>query len=168
MRHCPDSPSRELLMPQMAGALSADRGQVLQSCFSISNGSLAHLGTNPASRGPQGARGEGGCHSLTFPLPYLSSSPLIGGNPRAFLNKHPTHEGTSESASLETQHAKPHFSKEHYYLCFLFKAAPVSYGSFQARGPIRAAAADLHHSHSNARSEPYLQSTLQLTETPDP
>ena len=33
---------------------------------------------------------------------------------------------------------------------------------FQDRGGIRAAAAGLHHSHSNARSEPSLQPTPQL------
>ena len=37
-----------------------------------------------------------------------------------------------------------------------------------ARGQIRAAAASLHQSHSNAGSEAHLQSTPQLTETPDP
>ena len=35
---------------------------------------------------------------------------------------------------------------------FLFRAAPVAYGDSQARDPIRAAAASLHHSHSNTRS----------------
>ena len=35
-------------------------------------------------------------------------------------------------------------------------AAPTAYGGSQARGPIRAVAAGLHHSHSNARSEPGL------------
>ena len=39
---------------------------------------------------------------------------------------------------------------------FLFRAAPVAYGSFQARGWMEAAAARLHHSHSNAGSEPNL------------
>ena len=34
-----------------------------------------------------------------------------------------------------------------------FKAAPAVYGSSQARGPVRAAAAALQHKHSNARSE---------------
>ena len=38
----------------------------------------------------------------------------------------------------------------------LFRAAPVAYGSSQARGRIRAATAGLHHSHSNSRSEPHL------------
>ena len=40
--------------------------------------------------------------------------------------------------------------------------------SSQARGQIRIAAAALHHSHSNAGSEPRLQPIPQLTATPDP
>ena len=35
------------------------------------------------------------------------------------------------------------------------------------RGQIGAAAANLHHSHSNSGSEPSLQPTLQLKATPD-
>ena len=42
------------------------------------------------------------------------------------------------------------------------------YGGSQARGPIRAVAASLRQSHSNAGSESRLQPTLQLTTTPDP
>jgi len=39
-----------------------------------------------------------------------------------------------------------------YFIVFcLFRATPKAYGSSQARGPIRPAAAGLHHSHSNAR-----------------
>ena len=44
-------------------------------------------------------------------------------------------------------------------------AAPAAYGDSQARGQIRAVAAGLHHSHSNARSEQQLQPTPQLTAT---
>ena len=36
-----------------------------------------------------------------------------------------------------------------YLFILLFRAAPAAYRSSQARGQIRAAAADLHHSHSN-------------------
>ena len=43
-----------------------------------------------------------------------------------------------------------------FFSFFLFRAAPSVYGSSQARGQIRAAAAGLHHSHSNAGSEPHL------------
>ena len=38
----------------------------------------------------------------------------------------------------------------------------------QARGLTRAVATGLSHSHSNARSQPHLQPTPQLTATPDP
>ena len=41
------------------------------------------------------------------------------------------------------------------FIFLLFRAVPVTYGSSQARGQIRAAAASLHHSHSNARSLTY-------------
>ena len=42
------------------------------------------------------------------------------------------------------------------------------YGGYQARGQIQTTAASLHHSHSNARSEPCLWPTSQLTAMPDP
>ena len=42
------------------------------------------------------------------------------------------------------------------FLFVCFRAAPVAYGSSQARSRIRAAAASLHHSHSYAGSEPRL------------
>ena len=51
---------------------------------------------------------------------------------------------------------------------FLFRAAPAAYGGSQSRGPIRAVAAGLHHSHSIARSKPCLRPTPQLTAMPDP
>ena len=62
------------------------------------------------------------------------------------------------------------------YLCiYLFLSfslflgpLPTAYGGSQARGLIRAVAAGLHQSHSNVGSEPSLQSTPQLTATPDP
>ena len=38
----------------------------------------------------------------------------------------------------------------------LFKVAPVAYGGSQARGPMGAADAGLHHSHSNVVSKPHL------------
>ena len=51
--------------------------------------------------------------------------------------------------------------------CF-FRAAPTAHGSSQARGGIGTTAAGLHHSHSNAGSEPCLQPTPQLMATPGP
>ena len=47
------------------------------------------------------------------------------------------------------------------------RAAQVAYGGSQARGQIRAVAASLHHSHSNAGSEPCLRPTPQLMAMPD-
>ena len=54
------------------------------------------------------------------------------------------------------------------YLFSLFRAAPTAYGGSQDRGRSGAVAAGLHHSHSNAGSEPHLQLTPQLKATPDP
>ena len=51
---------------------------------------------------------------------------------------------------------------------FLFRATPAAYGSSQARAQIRAAAASLHHSQSNTRSKPHLQSTSNLAATLGP
>ena len=45
---------------------------------------------------------------------------------------------------------------------------PLAHGSSQARGLIRAVAAGLRQSHRNAGSEPRLQTTPQLTATPNP
>ena len=50
----------------------------------------------------------------------------------------------------------------------LLRATPGAYGGSQARGPIGAVAAVLHHSHSTARYELQLQPTPQLTAIPDP
>ena len=52
--------------------------------------------------------------------------------------------------------------------CCVFRAAPAAYGVSQARGLFGAAAAGLHHSHSNTRPEPRLQPTPQFTATPNP
>ena len=49
----------------------------------------------------------------------------------------------------------------------LFRAAPVAYGGSLATDGIGATATGLHHSHSNARSEPHLRPTPQVTATPD-
>ena len=50
----------------------------------------------------------------------------------------------------------------------LFSATPEAYGSSQARRLIEVAAACLHHSYSNSRSELCLQPTPQLMAMPDP
>ena len=40
-----------------------------------------------------------------------------------------------------------------FFFFFLSRAVPAAYGSFQARGQIRATAAGLHHNHRNIESE---------------
>ena len=49
-----------------------------------------------------------------------------------------------------------------------FRAAPKEYGSSQARDQIRATAAGLHHSHSNAESKQPIRPIPQLTAILDP
>ena len=57
----------------------------------------------------------------------------------------------------------------HFFKIFcLYRAAPEAYGGSQGRGPVRAVAASLRQSHSNATSELSLQPTPQLTAIPDP
>ena len=53
-----------------------------------------------------------------------------------------------------------------YLFILPFRAAPAAYGGSQARGPIRATAAGLHHSY-NVGSEPCLKPTPHLA-MPDP
>ena len=56
-----------------------------------------------------------------------------------------------------------------FLFCFVFLGLhPAAYGDSQARGPVGATAACLHHSHSNTRTELHLQPTPQLKATPDP
>ena len=54
------------------------------------------------------------------------------------------------------------------FFSFLFMATPAAYGSSWARGQTGAAAAGLHHSHSNARSELCLGPSLEVTAKLDP
>ena len=55
-----------------------------------------------------------------------------------------------------------------FFFFGLFRAALAAYEGSQTRGPIRATAAGLHHSHNNIGSEPHLPPTPQLTAMPDP
>ena len=77
----------------------------------------------------------------------------------------------SESLPMNSKYCCNQWSL--YFLLFFcwpfvfFRAAPMAYGCSQARGWIGATAAGLYYSHSNARSEPCLKPTTQLTPTPD-
>ena len=70
-----------------------------------------------------------------------------------------------------------HFFMPFFSVCFfiflffgggLWRAAAMAYGGSQARGLIGAIAAGLHHSHSNAGSQPPLRPTPQLMAIANP
>ena len=77
---------------------------------------------------------------------------------------------TSQIHFLCTTMVTPYTIFIYLFICLFafFRAAPAAWGSSQARGLIRAVAAGLRQSHSNTGLEPRLQSTPQLTATPDP
>ena len=58
----------------------------------------------------------------------------------------------------------------HYKILFFVGAGCCStgYGGYWARRQIRTTAGGLHHSHSNARSKPWLWPAPQLAATLDP
>ena len=64
------------------------------------------------------------------------------------------------AAEKEKKKKEPIYFFIFYFFCIfaISWAAPAAYGGSQARGPLGAVAAGLHHSHrhSNARSEPRL------------
>ena len=69
----------------------------------------------------------------------------------------------------DTIHIKTNFFFFFFFGLFAYsRAVPVAYGGSQASRLIGAVVAGLHHSHSNAGSEPRLRPTPQLTATPDP
>ena len=55
-----------------------------------------------------------------------------------------------------------------FFFLVFFRAAPVAYGSSQARSRIRAVDAGLHHSQSTTRFKPGLRPMPQLITTTDP
>ena len=55
-----------------------------------------------------------------------------------------------------------------FFFFGLFRAAQAAYGSSQASDRTGAVAAGPSHNYSNARSEPHLRPTPQLTAMPDP
>ena len=55
-----------------------------------------------------------------------------------------------------------------FFFLIFSRAAVMAYGGSWDRGPIRAVAAGLHHSLSNAGSQLHLRPTSQLMAKPDP
>ena len=91
--------------------------------------------------------------------PLSAQIPLLRG---AFLN----HSPATALISLTCLTFFPELSTNSFFCLFIlfffsffffvYRVAPAADRGSQARGPIRAAAARLHHSHSNARSKPRL------------
>ena len=91
-------------------------------------------------------------------LDIISSIPLLFSfNPNSSIH-----------CFLPVRHPPKVFILFFFSYIILFRAIPEAYGSSQTRGLIRATAAGLHQSHSNARSESHLQTIPQLKAMPDP
>ena len=103
-----------------------------------------------------------GSSALVQPIPALSPAWVF----LLWIREHsqPERAGSLWGTSLHADSGM--------YLVFFFsvfsRAAPTAYRGSQARGLIGAVAANLHHSHSNAGSEPRLRPTPQLMAMPDP
>ena len=79
-----------------------------------------------------------------------------------------SHLKLSENSKLSFVFNLILFKLEKTFFFLLFRATRVACGSSLARGQIGAAAAGLHHSHSNAGSKPCLRPTPQLMAPPGP
>ena len=94
----------------------------------------------------------------------MQAGPLLTSTPLLLLlllpEMWPVYELRGSTASIYFQHLTPFPSFDFFFFFFFFFAiswaAAVAYGGSQARGLIRAVAASLRQSHSNARSEPRL------------
>ena len=104
-------------------------------------------------------------HINTTSKPHLS--PTHGSGKHQILN--PLSKARDQTSVLmDTSRPCYHWAATVTLFFFLFKAASIAYGIFQARGWIRSAAAGLYYSHSNTRSESHLWPTPQLMAISDP
>ena len=144
------------------------------SLLAQDKGSLQRAGSNTVHC--QAGIFQGGHHCLRVcpcvaALPWKSTIPFCLGRQIICSNKCiAKHEWmvahvTGRTASLSVYTAPPTHTGNG---TFFFRATLTTYGGSQARGPVRAVAAGRRQSHSNARSEPRLRPTPQLTATPDP
>ena len=100
--------------------------------------------------GPGGGLGE------RLGISGRNSSRLSRGMGREQVSRHPTAgcPAAPHIAGCSRTFQSPISSSSSSSSFCLFRATPMAYGSSQARGQVGAVAAGLHHSHSNARSEP--------------
>ena len=117
----------------------------------------------------------GGCLSLQLTWSRLADTPRLPSPNSLPVARHVTaaildHPSPWVSLGMTTQQAHRIWSEyKCLFLCLcFFRAAPTAYGGSQARGRIRAVAADVHHGHSNVTFEMRLRPTPWLTATPDP
>jgi len=76
--------------------------------------------------------------------------------------------GFPQRGTIQVLSPSVSLSLSFFFFFGLFRAAPTEYGNSQARGQIRATAASLHYSHSNAGSTLCLQPTRKLQALRDP
>ena len=89
-----------------------------------------------------------------LPLPWTSGSSLV------------RHWNLVTSLLIEKKKWDSFFFLSFFF--FFFLGPPAPYGTSQASGWIKTAAASLHHSHSNARSKLHRWPRLQLVAVLDP
>ena len=103
------------------------------------------------------SRGQGE-HALLF-AQFIQT----GGDPRKVISERflPCYERKDFLPSFPFLSSLPSSLLSFFPSFFFFRAALKAYRCCQVRGPIRATASGLHHSHSSIRSEMHLQPTLQ-------
>ena len=113
-------------------------------------------------------------HTHTYTHTFFFSYDLPSWSiPREWIEFSALHSRTSllihsKCNSLHLSIPNSLFFKKKFIYFLLFTDALAAYGSSQVRGQIRAVTASLYHSHSNARSKPWLRTTPQIMATPDP
>ena len=110
-------------------------------------------------------------NSSCLSFPSLHDRHVRSKHPEPFSTSHPLtvtagdilRETTRVQSTPQTRRVNNQMTATTLHHCttnlFFFAiswAAPVAYGGSRARGPIRAVAAGLRHSHSNSGSEPLL------------
>ena len=88
-----------------------------------------------------------------FFWPSLGHGKFPGQGSNPCHSRDPDH--CSDNARSLTCYTIGELHNVHVLFCFVlfFRASAAACGSSQTRGPIRATAAGLHHSHSNTKSE---------------
>ena len=142
-------------------AISKQEAMMNQACSkTISAVSTLHLMTQNKGGLPQTCRS----HISPALMPFSTVTDQV--DPFAILHSRVPSSYSLCTMSLHMKNLRIIFS--FFFAPSAFRATPSAHGGSRARGQIRTTAASLCHSHSNARSEPNLRPTPQLTAIPDP